>query len=111
MASGEVKRIALERMHILFEEAGNTGDKKLQDRYVYLALKLSTYNKAGTPTELKLKYCKKCGSFLQEGKTSIVRLDKKGWKVTCGFCQRTRKIGYPSRIKSKKEKDGKILKA
>ncbi len=63
------KEIALERIYRLFELAEKEFEKNPErsKRYVALARKLSTRNKAVIPTELKKKFCKKCGGFLKKG--------------------------------------------
>jgi len=72
--AGKNKRreIALERIYRLFElaekEFGERPDRS--KRYVELARKLSTRNKAVIPSELKKRFCKKCGSFLKKGKNA-----------------------------------------
>ncbi len=69
------KEIALQRIYRLFEVAEqefgeNPGRSK---RYVELARRLSSRNKAPIPVELKKRFCKKCGSFLVRGKNA-------GWR-------------------------------
>ncbi len=66
------KEIALERVCRLFELAEKEFEKKPErsKRYVELARKLSTRNKAPIPSALKKRFCKKCGAFLKQGKNA-----------------------------------------
>lgn len=66
------REIALERIYRLFElaEAEFALHPERSKRYVELARKISTRNKAPIPAELKKRFCKKCGAFLVEGKNA-----------------------------------------
>ncbi len=55
------QKIALERIHKLFELAENS--EKYSKRYTKLAKDISTKMRVQIPRELKEKYCKKCGSM------------------------------------------------
>jgi len=82
------REIALERIYRLFELAGqefgkNPGRSK---RYVGLARKLSTRNKAVIPASLKKKFCKKCGCFLVKGKNAEWKDLEKLVEITCKEC-------------------------
>ena len=72
MKQNEIQKIALERIYRLFELAEKFFEKepKLSKRYVALAKKISSKNKATIPWELKKKFCKKCGAFLKSEKNS-----------------------------------------
>ena len=65
-------RIALERIYRLFELAEQEFEShpERSRRYMELARKLSTRNKAPIPAELKKQFCKKCGAFLVKGKNA-----------------------------------------
>ena len=88
--AGKVRRkeIALERIHRLFELAEQEFEKNpgRSKRYVELARKLGTRNRAVIPASLKKNFCKKCGSFLKKGKNA--QWDDKGEtvKITCREC-------------------------
>ena len=101
----EQRRIALERIKRLFElgdwiiqEYKNEDidfGKKLANRYVELARKISMKYKVRIPRELKRRFCKKCHSFLVPGINLKVRIDSKQKSVVyecleCGF-----KMRYP----------------
>ena len=61
----KVKEIALERIYRLFELAekeAKKGNYELATRYVSLARKIGTRNRATVPADLKPKFCKKCNS-------------------------------------------------
>jgi len=91
------RKIALERIHTLFEQASKTKDQKLADRYVQLARKIQTRLKVRMPAELRYKYCKKCGSYWHQG---TVRIRTREGKVvfTCLVCKTIRRKPYSKRI-------------
>jgi len=66
------KEIALERVYRLFELAEKEFGREpgRTKRYVELARKVSTRNRAPIPSELKKRFCRKCGSFLKRGKNA-----------------------------------------
>lgn len=82
------KEIALERIYRLFELAEAEFDERPErsKRYVELARKLGTRNKAVIPKELKMQFCKKCGSFLKKGKNAEWKEVGKLVEITCGEC-------------------------
>lgn len=89
--------IAEERIITLFEEADKafSKDRKLSNRYVQLALKISTRYKVRLTQELKKRYCKHCHSYLKPAENCMIRLNQ-GKLVyhclECGGCMR-----YPYR--------------
>jgi len=82
------KEIALERIYRLFELAENEFEKNPErsKRYVALARKLSTRNKAVIPAELKKKFCKKCGSFLKKGMNAEFKEIGELVEIKCKEC-------------------------
>ncbi|NMA44383.1 MAG: ribonuclease P [Candidatus Diapherotrites archaeon] len=54
------QKIAIERIHKLFEETTKTTNQKLKKRYLTLATKISKKCEVSIPKELKTTYCKKC---------------------------------------------------
>jgi len=96
------RRIARERIRILFEEA----DKAFKEhperskRYVELAKKIGMRYNVRIPRELKRKFCKKCLSYLKPGVNCRIRTrrDKQAVIVTCLVC------GHVSRHPYIKEK-------
>ncbi len=80
--------IALERIYRLFELAGQEFGAKpdRSKRYVELARKLSSRNKAPIPAELKKRFCKKCGSFLVKGKNAEWKEAGELVQIKCREC-------------------------
>lgn len=95
-----VAKISLERIYRLFELAESEFAKHPEraKRYVELARKISRRNKAIIPQELKKKFCKKCGAFLNS-KNSKIRITKGYFCVTCKECGNLRKIGISKSFK------------
>ena len=93
------KEIALERIYRLFElaEAEFPKHPERSKRYVELARKIGTRNKAVIPAEFKKKFCKKCGAFLVKGKNAEWKDLGKLLEIECQEC------GF----KFKKAKEGK----
>ena len=98
------KEIALERIHRLFELAEEEFEKRpdRSNRYVELARKLSTRNKAVIPAELKKQFCKKCGSFLAKGKNAEWKELGELVEIKCGKCGFSFKKGKEERKARKK---------
>lgn len=89
-----LQRQAERRIASLFEEAKKTECKDLQDRYVEIAwnLKLRA-NASFTPTQ-KLRYCKRCGSYLTPGQNLRTRLNKPVVSKRCLECGDTSRYRY-----------------
>ncbi len=87
--------IALERIYRLFELANEEFEEHpdRSKRYVELAIKISERNRSKIPRELKKLFCKKCHSFLKQGKNSKIRVTKNYLNVSCIECGFSRKIG------------------
>ena len=84
-----VERIALERIWRLFELAEkefDKGNRERANRYVELARKISSRNKATIPTELKRKFCKKCRAFLKKGSNAEWKETDKWVEIKCLGC-------------------------
>jgi ribonuclease P protein subunit RPR2 len=71
----EHKRIASERIEILFDEAeiAFKEDPKLSDKYVQKARTLSMRYKVKMPRQLRRKFCHHCYSYLVPGKNLRIR--------------------------------------
>ncbi len=89
-----IEQIALERIYRLFElaEAEFPKHNERSKRYIELARKIGTRNRARFPAELKTKFCKQCNAFLVKGKNA--EISKHGSLVTvkcleCGFERKT----------------------
>ncbi len=93
-----VRKIAMERMQILIENAITNAKKnpELSARQAYLARRISTRHKIRMPYELRMVFCKKCKSFIAPGINSRIRLGRasvKSIRITCNLCGHTyRKI-------------------
>ncbi|OYT53907.1 MAG: ribonuclease P [Candidatus Altiarchaeales archaeon ex4484_2] len=105
----ERKGIVLERIEVLFTEAGNAaleGDVDSADRYVLNARKLSSRNNVSIPRELKRRYCRYCYGYLLPGKSSRVRINsaKKRVEVKCLNCGRLNFHPYIHEVKARRMK-------
>lgn len=98
--SAEHKRIAKERIEVLFKQARNMfkEDDKLADRYVNLARKIAMKYKVRIRPELKRRFCKHCYKYLMPGVNCRVRLQK--GKVVY-FCQGCKKFMRFPHVKKK----------
>lgn len=72
----ENRRIALERISILFKTAIETFDGKpeLAQRYVDLARKIGMRYKVRIPREFRRMVCKHCKGFILPGKNCTIRI-------------------------------------
>lgn len=70
------KIIAAERIEELFKQAAIMfkEDKEFSKKYVQLARKISMRYNVRIPEKLRRKYCKKCYSYLVEGKNLKTRI-------------------------------------
>jgi ribonuclease P protein subunit RPR2 len=88
--SGVVRRIALERIVILYRLAEDTykTDPDLSRRYLRLVKQISSHYKIKLAKEMKRHICRKCGSLLVPGDTLSVRLasSKRLVMYKCGNC-------------------------
>ncbi len=102
----ERREIVLERIELLFAEAGYSaleGDLDSADRYVLYARKLSSRNNVPIPRELKRRYCRYCYGYLLAGKSSRVRINsaKKRVEVKCLNCGRVNFYPYVHEVKQR----------
>ena len=92
------KKIAMERMKILIENAINNAkiNPELSQRQASIAKRISTRHKIRMPYNLKMVFCKKCKSFIAPGTNSRIRLGRasvKSIRISCNLCGHTyRKI-------------------
>jgi len=86
----EQKKIALDRIKKLFEEAKGvfSENKALANRYVQLARTISMKAKVKIPSELKRRYCKYCHTYLVPGVNSRVRTREGKVVIACLECKR-----------------------
>ena len=96
--------IAIERMNILFDRAEMEfiNHPERSNRYVELALKLSTKYNTPVPEEWSRRYCKECKSFLSPGRNCTVRLVNSEVNIFCGECGHVMKIPYRKEQKNKR---------
>ncbi|MFB5647779.1 MAG: ribonuclease P protein component 4 [Candidatus Nitrosomaritimum yanchengensis] len=93
-----IRKIALERMQILIENAISNArtNPSLSQRQASLARKISMRHKIRMPYDLRIVFCKKCKSFIAPGINSRIRLGRasvKSIRITCNLCGHTyRKI-------------------
>jgi ribonuclease P protein subunit RPR2 len=86
----EQRKIALERIEVLFKQASDMfrEDSKLADRYVYLARKIAMKYKVKIRAELKRRFCKHCYAYLVPGANCRVRMQKGRVVYYCMRCRR-----------------------
>jgi ribonuclease P protein subunit RPR2 len=85
------RKIALERIHVLFKQAIAlfAVEMDLARRYVDLARKIGMRYKVRLPTEYRWMICKHCKDFLFPGKTCRTRIQQRREPhivVTCHSC-------------------------
>lgn len=92
----EIKRIALERINKLFEEAAKVfkNDKKLANRYVKIARKIGMKTKIRIPSKFKKRFCKHCLSYLVPGVNCRVRTKNGKLVYYCLECKRFMRYPY-----------------
>ncbi|MEM0360132.1 MAG: ribonuclease P [Candidatus Diapherotrites archaeon] len=88
-----ISRIARERINRLFELAKKefSAHPERSHRYVKIAIAIGKRCNERIPWKLKKNYCKKCQSYLQEGKNAKIRVQGSTLKITCMKCNHTRK--------------------
>jgi len=94
---GETRRIAIERIGILFDMARRTfpSDPALAQRYVDTALRIATRCRVRLPREYRLHVCRKCNGFLVPGETCRVRIRQRREPhvaITCLKCGAIKRI-------------------
>jgi len=88
------KRIALERIKILFREADIifNENKELANSYIKKARRLAMRVNLRIPRELKRKFCKHCYSYFKPGKSYRVRTKNGKIVYYCFHCKRFTRI-------------------
>ncbi len=92
------KKIAMERMQILIENAITNAkrDPELSQRQASIARRISTRHKIRMQYYLRMVFCKKCKSFIAPGVNARFRLGRasvKSIRISCNLCGHTyRKI-------------------
>ena len=97
MVDRETRRIALERIHILFKLARETihKDKALAQRYVDIARRLAMAAKVRLPREYRRQVCRHCKSFILPGVNCRVRIQQRREPhivITCLECGKHMRI-------------------
>ena len=93
-----LRKIALERMHILISSAISNAkmNPDLSQRQASLSRRICTRYKIRMPYELRIVFCKKCKSFIAPGINSKIRMGRasvKSIRISCNLCGHTyRKI-------------------
>ena len=84
------KKIARERIHILFEQAGqeSVAHPERSNRYVDIARKIAMRQRIRIDRELRRQYCHYCYSFLVPGRNMRVRVHRGNVVVTCHSCNK-----------------------
>jgi len=99
----DIKKIAKQRIRILFEQAEKVfkKDPKLADRYVAIARRIAMKARVRIPKELKRRFCKHCYAYLVPGVNCRVRLVGQKVVYYCFKCKKYMRFPY---IKEKKER-------
>ncbi len=99
------RRIARERIDKLFDEAEKAfmeGEEELASRYVQIARKIGMKYLVRIPKKYRMRFCRKCNSYLMPGKNSRVRLTKHKVVVTCLVCGAKKRYPYIREIKERR---------
>jgi len=99
------KKIARERINRLFQEAEKRameGKIELANRYVELARKIAMKYLVRIPKIYRMRFCRKCNSYLIPGKNCRVRIHKHRIIITCDKCGNIKRYPYLSEIKMKR---------
>lgn len=92
------KKIARERIEILFEEAEKNfpKNKRRADRYVELARKIAMRYRVGIPERYRRKFCEECYSYIKPGVNCKVEVDndEKTVKWKCDECGHVKRYPY-----------------
>ncbi len=100
------QEIAEQRIKKLFQEAEKRameGRMDLANRYVEIAREISMKYLVRIPKEYKLRYCKKCHSYLLPGKNCMVRLKKHKVVIKCLNCGHFMRYPYINEIKERRK--------
>jgi len=97
MSRRKQKKIAVNRIRILFEEAEKAAladELKRANRYVELARKIGMRHNVSLPSEYKRRVCRDCYSYLHPSRSCSIRL-KNGLLVSrCFECGTINRYGY-----------------
>ena len=91
----EASVIAKERVEKLFslaEKAAIDSDMEHANRYIEMAWKIKLKFRLRLSKEQKRLFCKKCLSFLADGKTGSYRTENKQLVIRCNNCENVTRI-------------------
>lgn len=92
------KKIARERIEILFDQAEETFPEHPEraNRYVELARKIAMHYRVRIPKKFKRKFCDECHSYLKPGVNCEVEVNSEQRTVdwTCEECGNTKRYPY-----------------
>jgi len=95
----ETRRLARERIEILFQRAGEffPTSPDLSDRCVDLARRIAMRQRVRIPRELRRRFCRNCSAYLVPGFTQRVRVHRGKVVTTCMRCSTHRRfrVGRP----------------
>jgi ribonuclease P protein subunit RPR2 len=91
----QTKKIARERIAVLFMQAGSafSTHPELSNRYIELARRIAMRQRVRIDRRYSRQFCRHCSSFLVPGVTSRVRVHGGNVVVTCLCCKKRRR--YP----------------
>jgi len=94
--SEKLQKIALERIHILFDLAKNEIKKhpERSKRYIELMRTIGMRYNVRIPKEMKRQICKKCNSYLLPGYNCKIRSAKKIMLIECLNCGNIMRYPY-----------------
>ncbi len=106
----ETKKLARERIEVLFERAREffPGNPEVSDRCVGLARRIAMRQRVRIPRELRRRFCRRCSAFLVPGVTARVRVRKSRVTLTCLRCSGHRRFqlqGHPRKIRRKERSE------
>ncbi len=100
-----IKQIARNRINFLFQRAHEIfhENKRLSNRYVYLARRYAQRARIKIPFEWKKRICNKCKSFLYPGLNCRIRMQSRKGKgshvsLTCFECNKTTRYFIKTKI-------------
>jgi ribonuclease P protein subunit RPR2 len=89
----ETKRLARERIEILFDRAREffPANPAVSDRCVDLARRIAMRQRVRIPRELRRRFCRRCSAYLVPGSTVRVRVRRGRVVTTCLRCSARRR--------------------
>ncbi|MGB9740157.1 MAG: ribonuclease P protein component 4 [Candidatus Bathyarchaeia archaeon] len=102
----ETKRIAMQRINMLFRLARETyvEDSALAQRYVDIARKIAMAAKVRLPKEYRRQVCRHCKSFILPGVNCRVRIKQRREPhvvITCLKCGKHMRIPLKNKMEEK----------